>query len=177
MNLSRLLIAVILASWLVGCGGSKPSAATNADTTAACCDSATCARCTGSDSTGAVCEAVLDTAARSPAPRQPAIVEPGPAGETEKPAPLPRMWDFGSITCIPCKTMKEILDPMSADYEGKVDIRIIDVYKEKDTAKQFKIVTIPTQVFVDRQGKELYRHIGVYPRDSIVAKFKEYGWE
>jgi len=73
--------------------------------------------------------------------------------------------------------MKEILDPMSADYEGKVDIRIIDVYKEKDTAKQFKIVTIPTQVFVDRQGKELYRHIGVYPRDSIVAKFKEYGWE
>jgi thioredoxin 1 len=85
------------------------------------------------------------------------------------------MWDFGSEKCIPCKTMLEILTPMMADYEGKVDIRIINVYEDKERTQQFRIVTIPTQVFIDAEGKELYRHVGVYPRDSIEARFSEFG--
>ncbi len=175
MNLTRLLVAVLLVSGLVGCGAPKPAATTRADTTTACCDSSTLTQCTGSDSAGAVCEAVLDTAAKGLAHRQPAIEEPRPAGVTEKPAALPRMWDFGSTTCVPCKTMKEILDPMITDYKGKVDIRIINVYEEKELTRQFKIVTIPTQVFLDAAGTELFRHIGVYPRDSIEARFREFG--
>ena len=85
------------------------------------------------------------------------------------------MWDFGSEKCIPCKTMLEILTPMTADYKEKVDIRIINVFEDKERAQQFHIVTIPTQVFIDAGGKELFRHIGVYPRDSIEAKFLEFG--
>lgn len=176
MNLSRLLVAVLLVSGLLGCGAPKPAAPADADTTAACCDSATRARCTGSDSAGAVCEDVLDTAAKGPAQPHTATEEPRPASATEKPAALPGMWDFGSEKCIPCKTMKEIIDPMIADYKGKVDIRIINVYEEKELTKQFRIVTIPTQVFIDAQGKELFRHIGVYPRDSMEACFARFGF-
>jgi thioredoxin 1 len=62
------------------------------------------------------------------------------------------------------------------DYRGKVDVRIINVYEDKERTQQFHIVTIPTQVFIDAQGKELYRHIGVYPRDSIEARFRQYGF-
>jgi thioredoxin 1 len=72
--------------------------------------------------------------------------------------------------------MKGILDPMIADYSGKVDVRIIDVYKEKDLAREYKIVTIPTQVFIDASGTELYRHVGVYPRDSMEACFARFGF-
>jgi len=58
-----------------------------------------------------------------------------------------------------------------------VDIRIINVYENREQTQQARITVIPTQIFYDPEGKELFRHVGMYPRDSIVAKFKEYGWE
>ncbi len=183
MNSSRFLLAILVAAALVGCGGSKPPAAVEADTTSA----ANCANCTGSDSAGAICETPLDTTAAAGNATQPGIQEPEPVNKVEpkpaqpeptkvaeKPKALPRMWDFGSEKCIPCKTMLEILTPMMASYKGKVDIRIINVYEEQELAKQFRISVIPTQVFIDAEGKELFRHIGVYPRDSIEAKFREF---
>ena len=141
--------------------------------------------------TGAICDTTLDTTAGAGIAVQPDTLKPAPAKKVEsespkprpepakvaeKPAGLPKMWDFGSTTCLPCKTMKEILDPMITDYKEKVDVRIIDVYKEKDLTRQFRIVTIPTQVFIDAAGKELYRHIGVYPRDSIETCFKKFSF-
>jgi len=138
---------------------------------------------------GVVCDTTLDTSAASSAAIAPDTRKSAPAGNAE-PAPvtprrvekaieksqeLPKMWDFGSTTCIPCKTMKQILDPMTVDYKGKIDIRIINIYDETELARKFRIVTIPTQVFIDVQGKELLRHVGVYPRDSIEARFREFG--
>jgi thioredoxin 1 len=169
--MERLFTALIAAALLLmgapGCGGSRPPVAAKPDTTA---------------QTGAVCDTALDTAAVTAAAVQPKAEpetpRPGiePANVAEKPAGLPKMWDFGSTTCLPCKTMKQILDPMISDYKDKVDIRIIDVYKEKEQTKEFKIVTIPTQVFIDASGKELYRHIGVYPRDSIETCFRKFSF-
>lgn len=123
-----------------------------------------------------------DSARTKPGPGPEPRPEPKPGPEPEPPPPskpkvLPRMWDFGSTNCQPCITMKAILDPMMVDYKGKVDIRIVNVYEEQEAARQARIQIIPTQIFYDPEGKELYRHVGVYPRDSIVAKFKEYGWE
>ncbi len=180
MTLRRLLPAVMAAGLILvlqpGCGGgAKAPVAAEPDTAV---------------QTGAVCDTILDTTAVVAAAVQPDTQKPEPAGKTdpeprqpkpepeqvaEKPRELPKMWDFGSEKCIPCKTMSEILTPMIKEYEGKVDIRIINVYEEQDLTKQFKIVTIPTQVFIDAEGNELFRHIGVYPRDSIEAKFREFG--
>ncbi len=89
---------------------------------------------------------------------------------------LPRLWDFGSENCIPCKTMMGILNPMMQEFTGKVDIRIINVYKEQALANQYRIQVIPTQVFMDTTGQELYRHVGVLLRDSILNKFTEFGF-
>lgn len=176
--LRRLLLTVMVAGLALmlapGCGGgAKATVTPAADTTA---------------QAGAICDTVLDTAAAAviqPGSEQPELVNreaprprdprPEPEKVTENPGELPKMWDFGSENCIPCKTMKQILNPMIADYKGKVDIRIINVYEDKELTKQFKIVTIPTQVFIDAAGKELFRHIGVYPRDSIEARFREFG--
>jgi thioredoxin 1 len=157
-----------------GCGGGAKAPATPAaDTTA---------------QAGTICDTVLDTAGAAvvqPDSEQPELVNkeaprprdprPEPEKVTERPRELPKMWDFGSENCIPCKTMLGILTPMMKDYEGKVDIRIINVYEDKELTKQFKIVTIPTQVFIDAAGREIFRHIGVYPRDSIEARFREFG--
>jgi thioredoxin 1 len=171
----RLLLFVLMAAWTMtyapGCGGgTKPAAPAKSDTTA---------------QTGAVCDTTItpdsttSTAADSAKQHTVAKTNTTPvksAPVAEKPRELPKMWDFGSENCIPCKTMKGILDPMMVEYKGKVDIRIINVYEDKERTQQFRIVTIPTQVFIDADGKELFRHIGVYPRDSIEARFKQYGF-
>jgi len=175
-RLLLILTAILTVAFAPGCGGGAkaPVAAKPADTTAP---------------VGAICDTALDTTAMTAAAVAPDTQKPAPARKVEpeppkpkaetakvaeKPKELPKMWDFGATSCIPCRTMKKILDPMMADYQGKVDIRIINVYEETDLAKQFRISVIPTQVFLDAQGKELYRHIGVYPRDSIEVCFEEF---
>jgi thioredoxin 1 len=172
LNSLRLLTAALLVAAVTGCGAPKPAAPAGTDTTSAVPAAAACSSCTGSDSTGAVCETLVDTAAAA------AQVTPAakPAPAVAAAGALPGLWDFGSSTCIPCRTMKTILEPMTGDYQGKVDIRIIDVYQEKELARRFGITVIPTQVFLDAQGKELRRHLGVYPRDSIEACFREFGF-
>jgi thioredoxin 1 len=47
--------------------------------------------------------------------------------------------------------------------------------EDPDTADRFKIGPIPTQVFLDASGKELFRHAGVLGKADIVAKWKELG--
>ncbi len=106
------------------------------------------------------------------------VAKPEPAPETPpKPKVLPRMWDYGSTNCLPCMEMEKILTPLMAEYRDEVDVRIINVYQDREKTMQARIQVIPTQIFYDPDGKELFRHIGVYPRDSIVAKFREFGWE
>ena len=179
--MKRLLLTVMVAGFALmlqpGCGGGAESpTAVKPDTTVlagAACD-------TTLDTTATVSAAQPDTQKPVPVKRtEPEPQKPKPETEkvAEKPKALPRMWDYGSENCIPCKTMKGILDPMMAEYKDKVDIRIILVNDEKELTRQARIQIIPTQIFFDPSGKELYRHVGVYPRDSIVAKFKEFGWE
>ena len=120
--------------------------------------------------------AVPDSTPAKPKPKS----EPKPKPEPEpapKPEVLPRMWDYGSKKCIPCKEMEKILTPMMTEYQGKVDIRIVNVYENRQLASEARIQVIPTQVFYAPEGAELFRHVGVYPRDSLVAKFREFGWE
>ena len=183
--LKRLLLTVMVAGLVLmlvpGCGGgAKTPVTAKPDTavqTGAICDTTLTPDSTSTARAGGAAQP--DTQKPEPAKKvepEPQKPKPEPEKVTEKPKELPKMWDFGSEKCIPCKTMKEILDPMMVDYKGKVDIRIISVYEDKERTQQFRIVTIPTQVFIDAEGKELYRHIGVYPRDSIEARFKQYGF-
>jgi len=121
----------------------------------------------------------VDTAKKSmtlPVTPETSAAKPEVVAAPAKAAGLPRIWDFGSENCIPCKFMYEVLTPMMKEYAGKVDIRIINVYQEQALSSQYRIQIIPTQVFMDASGKELYRHVGAYPRDSILLKFKEYGF-
>lgn len=88
---------------------------------------------------------------------------------------LPRLLDLGATKCIPCKMMTPILDQLGKEYKGKLKVEFIDVWKNGTAKKKYNIQTIPTQIFYDANGKEFYRHIGFYPKEDILAKFKEHG--
>jgi len=86
---------------------------------------------------------------------------------------LPRLLDLGADKCIPCKMMIPVLDSLKKEYKGKLTVEFIDVWKNPNAGQKYKISTIPTQIFYDANGKELYRHIGYFPKEDILAKFKE----
>ena len=86
------------------------------------------------------------------------------------------MVDFGRGECIPCKMMKPILEELASEYEGKVEILIIDVDDYGDLAQRCRISLIPTQIFYNASGKEVYRHEGFMAKEDILAKWKELGF-
>lgn len=90
-------------------------------------------------------------------------------------AKLPMLVDLGKGTCIPCKKMKPILDELKTEYEGKAVVRIIDLRDEPKEAGRYGIRLIPTQIFFDAEGKEIYRHEGFLDKQAIKAKFAEMG--
>jgi len=85
------------------------------------------------------------------------------------------MVDIGAKSCIPCKMMAPIMEKLEKDYRGKAAILFIDVWKDPDQAKRFGIRVIPTQIFYDKEGKEVYRHVGFMSEDAIVAELKKMG--
>jgi thioredoxin 1 len=91
----------------------------------------------------------------------------------EPTATLPRMIDLGAGKCIPCKKMAPILEEMKKDYAGVVDVVFLDVWKDPKAGKPYKIRLIPTQIFFDKSGQEVFRHEGFFSREEIEKVFLE----
>ncbi len=87
------------------------------------------------------------------------------------------MIDLGAKKCIPCKMMAPIMEKMEKVYQGKAVIVFIDVWETRGQAERFRISSIPTQIFFNPDGKEIYRHVGFMGEEAIVAQLKSMGVE
>jgi len=85
------------------------------------------------------------------------------------------MVDLGANSCVPCKMMAPILEKLEKDYKDRAAIVFLDVWKDPDLAKRFGIKVIPTQIFYDKEGKEVYRHVGFMSENAIVTQLKNLG--
>lgn len=90
---------------------------------------------------------------------------------------LPRLVDLGADQCIPCKMMAPILEELKTEYAGRFQVDFIDVWKDPEQARIYGIRVIPTQIFYNASGKELFRHEGFISREDILARWKELGVE
>jgi thioredoxin 1 len=90
-------------------------------------------------------------------------------------SPLPKLLDFGAGTCIPCKKMAPILKELSEEYKGRVDIKIIEIYREREMTLANRIRLIPTQIFFDSKNKEVFRHEGFMDKEQIKKVFDKMG--
>jgi thioredoxin 1 len=85
------------------------------------------------------------------------------------------MLELGSVGCLPCEQMKPVMEKLRTSFKGRLEVLFVDVRKDKDTAKRFGVFAIPTQVFLDKNGKEFHRHIGFFGYDEIVPVLKKAG--
>ncbi len=85
--------------------------------------------------------------------------------------------ELGSVNCIPCKQMQPVINAIENEYKGKVKVVFYDVWTKdgKQYADKYKIRLIPTQVFLDKQGNEIFRHEGFFPKEEIEKIFENAG--
>ena len=85
------------------------------------------------------------------------------------------MVDLGAKTCIPCKMMAPILEKLEKEYAGRAAIVFFDVWEDPKPAHRFGIRGIPTQIFFDKEGREVFRHLGFLSEEEIVRRLKDMG--
>jgi len=80
----------------------------------------------------------------------------------------PVIVDFKAEWCLPCKSVAPILEELSKEYEGKLDIYKIDVDEEPELSSSFGIRNIPSVMFIPVNGVPRMK-VGALPK----SKFKE----
>ena len=98
------------------------------------------------------------------------------AGVPQVPVPgKVTMVDIGAKKCIPCKMMAPIMEELEKEYKDKAAIVFIDVWENPGAGEPFGIQLIPTQIFYDAKGKEMFRHEGFMDKAAIVAELEKLG--
>jgi thioredoxin 1 len=85
------------------------------------------------------------------------------------------MVDLGAKKCVPCKMMAPIMEKVEKTYQGRAVIHFYDVWEDREPATRFSIKAIPTQIFFDRDAKEVYRHVGFMSEEDIVSQLAKMG--
>ncbi|HOI90561.1 MAG TPA: thioredoxin family protein [Candidatus Rifleibacterium sp.] len=90
---------------------------------------------------------------------------------------LPRLIDFGSKQCKTCKTLEPVLENLARKYSDKFKTEFVDVWlpENEALAKSYGIETIPVQVFINAEGKEVYRNTGLISEAEVIARFADLG--
>lgn len=86
-------------------------------------------------------------------------------------------YELGSVRCIPCQKMQPVLKSIEEKYKKEVEVIFYDVWTEegKEAAKKFTFSSIPTQIFIDENGKEFFRHVGYFSEEAIEAVLAKKG--
>ncbi len=97
--------------------------------------------------------------------------------EANKIKPKVTFVELGSVNCIPCKMMQPVMKNIEKKYGSKVKVIFYDVWtqEQRPFAEKYGIKLIPTQVFLDENGKEFFRHEGFYPEEEIHKLLKTKG--
>lgn len=85
--------------------------------------------------------------------------------------------ELGSVGCIPCDKMQPILEEIAEEYKGQVEVVFHDLKtpEGKPYVQEYQIRAIPTQVFLDKDGNEYFRHLGFLPKEEVVKVLQQQG--
>jgi len=83
--------------------------------------------------------------------------------------------ELGSVKCIPCQKMQTVIKQVEENYPTEVKTEFIDVWTDEGekAAKNYEYDLIPTQLFLDENGKEYARHEGYIPFEELEAILKQ----
>ncbi len=99
----------------------------------------------------------------------------GPAlGQGFPPPPgKPAIIEFARPLCPICKEMEKTLLEVKARYRDQLEIRFAYIEPDEFLFKQFHVIIVPTQVFLNASGQEVFRHEGLFAKEDLLKKLKE----
>lgn len=85
--------------------------------------------------------------------------------------------ELGSVGCVPCDMMQPILEEIAEEYKGQVEVVFHDLKTSegKPYIQEYQIRAIPTQVFLDKDGNEYFRHLGFFPKEEVIKVLQQQG--
>ncbi len=85
--------------------------------------------------------------------------------------------ELGATWCTPCKLMQPVMRSLESRYGEQLKVIFYNVSsaQERSYAQQYRIRLIPTQVFLDSNGKEFFRHEGFFPETGIDNLLRQQG--
>lgn len=89
---------------------------------------------------------------------------------------LPRLVELGSDSCASCIAMQQVLTELRAHHPDRLEVVSINLMRHPEQTRVWRVKFIPTQVFLDGQGRELYRHVGYLPRPAVEERFAALGF-
>lgn len=75
--------------------------------------------------------------------------------------------ELGAESCVPCRMMKPIMQDIAAEYPGVVEVIFHDLYRDREIGQRWNVRVMPTQIFLDSEGREFFRHEGFYPKEEL----------
>jgi thioredoxin 1 len=86
--------------------------------------------------------------------------------EAAKAKGMPVFVDVGRTSCKPCQMMVPVLDTLTKKYKGKMEVVFVHMDEEQSYARELGVTMIPTQILLDKNGKEVSRHVGYIPLED-----------
>jgi thioredoxin 1 len=117
---------------------------------------------------------IAGAASRTDAGKKPAVVQK----ETQKKSDIKVTFvELGSVNCIPCKMMQPVMAEIEKEFGDQVKVVFYDVWTREGRpyGEKYKIQAIPTQVFLDKNGREYFRHMGYFSKEEIVKVLQKQG--
>jgi len=93
-------------------------------------------------------------------------------GEFKFKGDKPVVIDFFALWCGPCKQIAPIVEDLSKEYDGKIDIYKIDTDEQPELASLFEIQSIPSILFIPVIGQPKMS-MGAIPKTAFKKAFKE----
>ncbi len=86
------------------------------------------------------------------------------------------MIEFVKTNCMACEIMAPVIDNLRRHYARSLTVQQVDVLVDAQMGSDYSVIFLPTQVYLDGAGRELYRHVGIATEDGIVANWRQLGY-